>query len=192
MKNGSFCVAQSYPPKCEEDEENFVECIRGESAPQTAKVFALILASILLCLFALLTLITCHVFSIDRTLTIVPNHVQSNQNMNNRQDSGSDSNVEDFQEEENQEVNIGNVNDNQPKESLTRKSLNQSMLYIFACIITFVAPFAALAIPKSTTATKLTSSIILWSISTLLPTYGIFLILIIYQAKGESTLTNVS
>ena len=134
MKNGSFCVAQSYPPKCEEDEENFVECIRGESAPQTAKVFALILASILLCLFALLTLITCHVFSIERTLTIVPNHVQSNQNMNNRQDSGSDSNVEDFQEEENQEVNIGNVNDNQPRESLTRKSLNQSMLYVYLCL----------------------------------------------------------
>lgn len=44
--------------------------------------------------------------------------------------------------------------DNQPKESLTRKSLDQSMLYIFAYIITFVAPFAALAIPQSTTATN--------------------------------------
>lgn len=181
LKNGSFCVVQSYPPKCEEDEENFVECIRGESAPQTAKVFALILASILLCLFALLTLITWHVFSIERKLTSVPNHTHSNQNIDNRHDDGNGSNAEDFHEEENQEgdTNNGNVNDNQPKESLTRKSLNQSMLYIFAYIITFVAPFAALAIPQSTTATKLASSIILWSISTFLPTYGIFLILYI-------------
>ena len=186
LKNGSFCVVQSYPPKCEEDEENFVECTRGQSAQQTAKVFALILASILLCLFVLLALITCHVFSIERNLTYVPNHTQSNPSpANNRQDNDNDPNAEDFHEEENQEVNNGSVNDNQPKESLTRKSLDQSMLYIFAYIITFVAPFTALAIPQSTTATKSTSSIILWSISTLLPTYGIFLILIYTRPKVQ-------
>ena len=188
-KYGTYCILRSFPDSCGEggeDDENFIECSRGQSAPRLARGAWLVLASSLLGLFLFLGSITCHVRSIERTLSPA---TPGDQRSNGREHEGN-SDVEDNQQEDwNEETtndNTGgqteNTNDTvKKKKSLTCRSFHQSALYIIASIITFGPPYALSANPNI--ADSKFESLILWLTSTLLPSYGIFLILIYTRPK---------
>ncbi|GFH46857.1 predicted protein [Chaetoceros tenuissimus] len=86
-----------------------------------------------------------------------------------------------FHEEgRNEEGNEIVDNNNESKESLTKRSLHQSFLYIVTYIITFDAPSVFLANPILLDTQY---DLLLWVIALLVPTYGIFLILIYTRPK---------
>lgn len=188
-KYGTYCIVRPYPDSCgegEEEDENYIECTRGQSAPRLARGVWLVLASSLLCLFLFLGSITCYVRSIEKNLSPT---APSDQQSHEREQEGNADVVEDNQQEDwNEEItneNGGqteNANDTvKKKESLTCRSFHQSVLYILAFIISFGPPFALFANPKL--AESEFESLILWVTSTLLPSYGIFLILIYTRPK---------
>ena len=182
-----------------------------------AKVYGIILGISLLCLFAMLSAITCHVYSIERTFS---NNNASRANRRRRvrnvQENANANMSEDFQEEgsnndmtnerenvndnhsldeshhsQNPQIDPGheegrnevaneNVDNNENKESLTKRSLHQSILYIVTYVITFAAPSAFLASPELLDTHY---DLIIWLTALLVPTYGIFLILIYTRPK---------
>lgn len=160
---GNVCIFQPYPYGCgrgDPGDEGYVECTRGSSALRSALVFAVILGCCLLCLFAMLLTITCHVYSIERNLTIPTNQTTSNEN------NANDPN------------NI--VDESDKKESLTMSSVKQSLLYILSFILTFTLP-AVTIVNRGKIDTGFNMG--LWMNSLLIPSYGIFLILIYTRPK---------
>lgn len=195
---GSTCIITSKPFLCgigDEEDEDYIECTRGESATQMSRIFGGIIGVLLLSLFALLASITCHVYSIEKGLS--PRNKTSSHNparnelleMESNSQQSTITNNEDFPENEeaelNQEDEIPPANkpanqEEEKKESLTRKSLNQSLLYILAYTFTFAAPSAFFANPAIL---KNHYTLVLWLTALLVPTYGIFLILIYTRPK---------
>ena len=150
-----------------------------------ARIKGGILGVSLLGLFALLASITCHVYAIERTLS-TPESTSRRRDGDEQQGSNSQEEEREEDTTPNQEAGAtGNDNEKQEKEtkeSLTRNSMNQSILYILAFIMTFAMPFAFLAAPAFRTDHY---EVIIWSTSTLLPAYGIFLILIYTRPKVQ-------
>ena len=69
---GSGCMLNSYPVGCgsgTEDDEDYIECERGQSAAKTKRIFGIILAIVFFCIFLLLVSITWHVYSVERSLS---------------------------------------------------------------------------------------------------------------------------
>ncbi|GFH55478.1 hypothetical protein CTEN210_11954 [Chaetoceros tenuissimus] len=195
---GSTCIITSKPFLCgigDEEDEDYMECTRGESATQMSRIFGGIIGGLLLSLFALLASITCHVYSIEKELSprnkTSSHHSVQNEPLEretyNQQSAITD--AENFPENEeaelNQEEEMPPANEpanqeEEKKESLTRRSLNQSLLYILAYIFTFAAPSAFFANPAIL---KNHYVLVLWLTALLVPTYGIFLILIYTRPK---------
>lgn len=193
-KYGSICILNASPFGCgrgEVGDENYVECTRGKSALNIARSFGIVLVLSVLCLLSLLSSITCHVYSIERTFSKPSSRSKSN---SNEQRQGEDNEAISSDNNATQEISDANVNSNEAnesdegnhddakKETLTRKALNQSILYIMAIFFTFAAPLAFLASPDNLNQ-KYIGTLILWLNSTLFPTYGIFLILIYTRPK---------
>ncbi|GFH44341.1 hypothetical protein CTEN210_00815 [Chaetoceros tenuissimus] len=186
---GSTCVVTSKPFGCgvgQEDDEDYLECTRGTaSGPMMGRILGIVLGVSLLGLFTFLASITCHVYAIERTLSTPRSTLRRH---DGDEQQGSNSQEEESEEDTttNQEAGAtGNDNEIQEKErteSLTRSSMNQSILYIVAFIMTFAMPIAFLAAPGFRNDHY---EVIIWSTSTLLPTYGIFLILIYTRPKVQ-------
>ena len=182
---GSTCVVTSKPFGCgvgQEDDEDYLECTRGEvSGPKMGRITSGILGVCLLGLFALLASITCHVYAIERTLS-APESTSRRRDGDGQQ--GNSQEEESEEQGTNQEAvatdNESEKQEMERTESLTRSSMNQSILYILSFIMTFAMPFAFLAAPGFRNDHY---EVILWSVSTLLPAYGIFLILIYTRPK---------
>lgn len=176
-KFGLICMFASYPFGCgqgDPGDEGYVECTRGQEAPRTARFFGVVLGCCLLCLFSLLASITCHVYSIERDLTISTSQIKStNAVANARLDSSSLNNV-------NEADALNDSDTPDKKESLTRSSVRQSLLYILSFVITFTVPAILLA---NSVIIDTKFRLVLWFNSLLLPTYGIFLILIYTRPK---------
>ncbi|GFH44223.1 hypothetical protein CTEN210_00697 [Chaetoceros tenuissimus] len=150
VKYGSACIISSSPFGCgREEEELYVECTRGKSAPELAQALGAMLGLSLLCLLLLLGSITFHVYSIEKTLTPVTTSPSANNN-EAQEYSPSNNEVEDLREQGSNAPPNENTNDanQRKKKSLTRSSLYQSILYIMAFVITFAAPFSFLANSK--------------------------------------------
>ncbi|GFH43670.1 predicted protein [Chaetoceros tenuissimus] len=181
---GSGCMLNSYPPRCESEID--IECIRGESAKKTGRIYGLILLISLVCLFLLLASITCHVCVIERSLSSSPRTLQSSNNQNDEPQSSNKPHVEeDFGEDECPATrDAENVEEPKEKESLTRSALKQSLLYIVAFIITFAPNVSALFISLEVADSKYGTAV-LWLNSTIFPIYGIFLILIYTRPKVQ-------
>ena len=184
---GAVCVVTPKPFGCgvgEKDDEDYLECTRGEvSGPKMARILAGILGVCLLGLFALLASITCHVYAIERTLS-VPESTLRRRDGDGQQDSNSQEEIEE-QGTDQEAVANGNESEEQEKKltkSLTRSSMNQSILYILAFIMSFAMPFAFLAVPSFRNDHF---EVIIWPASTLLPAFGIFLILIYTRPKVQ-------
>lgn len=197
-KYGSICILNVSPFGCGQGEvgdENYVECTRGKSALKMARSFGIGLVLLVLCLLSLLASITCHVYLIERTFSKpssrskLNSHEQGDNNKqgednkaissdNNATQAISDPNVNSNETNESDEGN----HDDEKKETLTQKALNQSILYIMTIFLTFAAPLAFMASPDNLNH-KYIGTLILWLNSTLFPTYGIFLILIYTRPK---------
>ena len=182
---GSGCMLNSYPPICEREVD--IECIRGESAKKTGRIYGAILLISLLCLFMLLASITCHVYVIERSLSSSSRVLQSkNKHTDEPQSKSTPQQVEVFsQDEHHNTCNLEHV-DEEPKKkkSLTRSALKQSLLYIFAFIITFTPNLSAIVITPEIADSKY-GTLVLWLNSTIFPIYGIFLILIYTRPKVQ-------
>ena len=182
---GSGCMLNSYPPICEREVD--IECIRGESAKKTGRIYGAILLISLLCLFMLLASITCHVHVIERSLSSSSRVLQSkNKHTDEPQSKSTPQQVEVFNQDEHHDTcNVEHV-DEEPrkKESLTRSALKQSLLYILAFIITYCPQFAVLAKPEMVDS-QIGKSILLWGSSFIFPVYGLFLILIYTRPKVQ-------
>ena len=143
-------------------------------------LFGGILGTSLICILLLLLSITCYVYTIEKSLSIssMPYNERIFVTMNDESQSSSNPRIEEgFGEDEcNATPDAENV-DGEPKEkkSLTRSALKQSLLYIVAFIFTY-SPFFAHFLNPAMVDSKVGKSILLWSNSTILPIYGIFLI----------------
>ncbi|GFH53830.1 predicted protein [Chaetoceros tenuissimus] len=202
-------MLNSYPNGCgigETGDENYIECTRGQSFKKTGMLAGGILGTSLIGIFVLLLSITCHVYTIEKSLSTSSNALQRKNTRNDEPQTSSTPRVEedlenhndepqssstprieeDFGEDEcNSTPDAENV-DEEPKEkeSLTRGALKQSLLYIVAYIFTYSPLFVFFAKPEMVES-KVGKSILLWSNSTILPIYGIFLILIYTRPKVQ-------
>lgn len=190
-RKGTLCILGSYPNGCggNVEDENYIECTRGQDISIVSMFTGGLIVACLLLLFLLLASITCHVYSIERSLSSPNNNPQSN-NTNApdaiaQQSSSNDTlqgRIDDdpFPDNDGDEAAII-ANQVEKKQSLTRRAANQSLLYIIAFIIVFIAPFSFLTTPQVEGSPY--RRWILWHTSTLLPIFGIFLILIYTRPK---------
>ncbi|GFH49927.1 hypothetical protein CTEN210_06403 [Chaetoceros tenuissimus] len=185
---GATCSITSRPFGCggKPGEEDYIECTRGQSAPKLSKIYAAMLGMSFLILLGLLTAITCHVYSIERTLSNSSDmgKVKSESHNETPSQENADNNLsnEEFCDEESKREKVKISKDNQKNNSLTKKSFKQALFYVLTFITTFGAPIIGYGIIGLSNTNAVVA---IWILSVFFSPYGIFLILIYTKPKVD-------